>query len=474
MIVLPADRLEWVEGWGESLGAAGYVWRPSTVAQVRVVLAEAERAKIPLVPRGAGCSYGDAAFRAESVVLDVGRMNRVLAWDPEAGEIDVEPGVTLRQLWRYVLGDGWWPPVVTGTMETTVGGCLAMNVHGKNNWARGTFGEHCVELDLMTVDGAVRTVSRDGDRELFNAVVGSFGLLGVITRARLKMKRVSSGMVEVKAVSAPNLETMLRLTDEAKDQWEYVVGWIDAFAKGRHLGRGLLHFARHLEPGEDPAPARSLQVGDQDLSEEIFGILPRSVMWRLIKPLCNKIDMSWVNRLKYLSGATVGEGAVYRQTFAEFSFLLDYVPNWKRIYRPGGLIQHQTFVPEAEAEGVFGKQLELCRRQGQPSFLGVLKRHRPDESLMGHGIDGFSLALDFPVVSRRRARLWDLVRLLAEPVVEAGGKFYPAKDCALPGELYRATFHDGQIQRLLEFKTKMDSQAMLRSALADRLLGTWS
>ena len=60
-------------------------------------------------------------------------------------------------------------------------------------------------------------------------------------------------------------QDLLRLTDEAKDTWEYVVGWIDAFAGGKKLGRGLLHFARHLEKNEDPDPVKSLSVEGQDL-----------------------------------------------------------------------------------------------------------------------------------------------------------------------------------------------------------------
>lgn len=466
------DRLEWVAGWGEVLGGAGYVFRPSTLEGVWETFREAEAGVVPVALRGAGCSYGDAAFRAESIVLDLSRMDRILAWDADAGVIDVEPGVTLRRLWRFVLGDGWWPPVVTGTMETSVGGCLGMNVHGKNNWARGTFGEHCLEFDLVTADGALRTVRRDDDREFFNAVVGSFGMLGVITRARMQMKRVASGLVEVKAVSAPDLETLLRLTDEAKDQWEYVVGWIDAFARGRKLGRGLLHFARHLAPGEDAEPAQTLRTEAQDLPEDVF-MMPKSAMWRLIKPFTNRPGMAWVNRLKYLSGATLGEGAVYRQTFAEFSFLLDYVPNWKRIYRPGGLIQHQSFVAVDQAEAVFRRQLEACEKARQPSFLGVLKRHRADDFLMGHGLDGFSLALDFPVRRRRRDRLWALVRTMAEDVVDVGGRFYAAKDAAIPGELYRASFREGQVERMLALKSQLDPGAVLRTALGDRLLETW-
>jgi len=469
--MLPADRLEWVEGWGMSVGAAGYVWRPSTIGGIREAFEAARQAGVPVVLRGAGCSYGDAALRPESVVLDLGRMDRVLAWDPAAGVIDVEPGVTIRALWRYALGDGWWPPVVTGTMEPTIGGCLAMNVHGKNNWRRGVLGEHCLELDLLLPDGELRTITPASDRDLLLAVIGSFGQLGVITRARLKLKPVSSGLLHVRAAAAPDLESILRMVDEAKDRWEYVVGWIDAFARGRRLGRGLLHFARHLEPGEDASAAQSLRAEAQDLPDTVFGLLPKTMMWRLMRPFTNRPGMRFVNRMKYLSGSMVGDGAEYRQSLAEFSFLLDYVPHWRNVYLPGGLIQHQSMVPVADAEKVFGRQLEAAQRRRMPPFLAVLKRHRPDAFLLSHAVDGYSLASDFPVVAGRRDELWTLVREMAEPVVEAGGRFYPAKDSALPGELYRSTFRSGELDRLQALKQRLDPDHRLRSALADRLLG---
>jgi decaprenylphospho-beta-D-ribofuranose 2-oxidase len=406
------------------------------------------------------------------VLLDLGRMDRILAWDPTTGIIDVEPGVTIRRLWRYALGDGWWPPVVTGTMEPTVGGCLGMNVHGKNNWKRGTLGDHCLEMDLMLPSGETRTLSRDRDEDLMHKVIGSFGQLGVVTRARLQMKRVRSGLVEVKAVSVPDLETALRLMDEEKDNWEYVVGWLDAFARGKRLGRGQLHYARHLEADEDPAPAQTLRPENQDLPDVLFGVLPKSIMWRLMKPITNRFGMKRLNLAKYTMSRTLSEGAVFRQSLAEFNFLLDYVPGWKRAYLPGGLIQHQSFVPFDDALPVFRGQLEAGHRRRMPSFLAVLKRHRPDPYLLSHAVDGFSLALDFPVVEKRRDGLWKLVREMAEPVVEAGGRFYPAKDAALPGELYRGSFRGGQLDTFRELKAELDPDHVLRSALADRLLHT--
>jgi decaprenylphospho-beta-D-ribofuranose 2-oxidase len=468
--MLPADRLEWVEGWGMATGGAGYVFRPNDAGGVAEALEVAETAGVPLALRGAGCSYGDAALRGESVILDLSELNRVLAWDPESGIIEVEPGVSLGTLWRLVIGDGWWPPVVTGTMEPTIGGMLAMNVHGKNDWRRGTIGDHCLELDVVLADGESRSISKENDPDLFHGLIGSFGQLGITTRARLQMKKVYSGLLEVKALAAPDLESMLLLADEAKEKWEYVVGWIDAFATGKNLGRGQLHFARHLEEGEDPDPAASLDAGAQDLPGRLFGVVPKTQMWRAIKPFTNRLGMRLINSGKFLVGNTLGDDKVFRQSLAEFSFLLDYVPDWKNIYLPDGLIQHQSFVPMASAEEVFRNQLEICRECRMPSFLAVLKRHRPDPFLMGHGVDGFSLALDFPVVRGRREELWAMVRELAGPVVAAGGRFYPAKDSALSAELYRATFADGQLDRFAELKAQLDPNRTLRTALADRLL----
>jgi FAD/FMN-containing dehydrogenase len=464
------DRLEWVEGWGMAVGGAGYVFRPTNPGGVAEALEAAHAEGIPIALRGAGCSYGDAAYRPESVVLDLSGLSRVLDWDPETGAVDVEPGVSLAALWRMGIADGWWPPVVTGTMEPTVGGMLAMNVHGKNNWRRGTFGEHCTEFDIVLANGESRTVSRANGEDIFHDVIGSFGQLGIITRARLQMKRVHSGLVEVKAVAAPDLEALLSLAEDAKDRWEYVVGWIDAFAGGKNLGRGLLHFARHLEEGEDPDPAASLDAGAQDLPGTLFGVVPKSLMWRFLKPFTNRTGMRGINLAKYLVGSTVVDDKVGRQPLAAFSFLLDYVPEWKKIYLPGGLIQHQSFVPVDRAEEVFRDQLEICRENGMPSFLAVLKRHRPDPFLMSHGVDGYSLALDFPVVRGRRDKLWSMIRALAEPVAAAGGRFYPAKDAALPRELYRSTFRDGQLDRFADLKAELDPDRVLRSSLADRLI----
>src|SRR5690606_7718853 len=122
--------------------------------------------------RGAGRSYGDASLNNEQVILDLTRMRRILRWSPKEGIATVEPGVTIQQLWEYTIEDGWWPPVVSGTMFTTYGGIAGMNIHGKNCFQVGTIGDHLQEFDLLLPTGEVKTCSRTQNPELFHAAIG--------------------------------------------------------------------------------------------------------------------------------------------------------------------------------------------------------------------------------------------------------------------------------------------------------------
>ena len=110
---LETERIGRLSGFGFTRFADGYIYRPSTVDEAREVFELARARKRQVVLRGAGRSYGDANIGAECIVLDNSRMNRILSWDPESGVIEAECGVTIEDLWRHVLEDGWWPPVVT-------------------------------------------------------------------------------------------------------------------------------------------------------------------------------------------------------------------------------------------------------------------------------------------------------------------------------------------------------------------------
>ena len=467
LTALPLDRLTRLDNFGRSLRRSAYLYQPSHVEQLHDLFELARRQGLSIALRGAGRSYGDAALNSGQIVLDLQGLNRVLKWDAQLGRITVEPGVTIEQLWKKVLVDGWWPPVVPGTMFPTLGGCLAANIHGKNNWQAGPLGEHVIEFTALLPNGKQVTCSPKKNKDIFYAMIGGMGLLGVFTSITLQLKHIFSGNVEVKAWVEPNMLGMLRAVDQKRES-DYIVGWVDCTAGGRKLGRGQIHEARYLKPGEDPGADTSLRVDHQVLPDRFFGVVPKGILPPLMAPFVNNLGTWGVNTAKYFANATIGNHKTHRQSLVAFNFLLDYIPGWERIYGRGGLIQYQSFLPKDSAADGYMEMLDLCKRRGLPSYLGVLKRHRPDKFLLTHAVDGFSLALDFRVTRGNRAMLLQLAADMDKIVMQAGGRFYFAKDSTLRRDEVNSYLGSKTIQQFKALKSKLDPENILQTDLYRR------
>ena len=435
-----APTHETLFGWGMAHHARSWIHRPGTVEEVAEAVAGERRRGRKIAHRGAGLSYGDAALNEGGAIIVCEGLRQIVAFDAQRGSVRAEAGVTIGQLWQHVLPLGWWPPVVPGTSAVTLGGAIAMNVHGKNAFHSGAIGEHVEALTMLDAEGCRREVTATpgptapGSQPLrLQDVVGAQGLNGTILDVSLRLKRVSTGYLAVSPLATRDIAETLDRLDEGATSHDYAVGWLDAFAHGRAAGRGSLHFADDLAPDHALAGI-GLAAADQHLPDRILGLVPKRHAWRLMTPFTNDPGMWALNAAKYLMGVAQGRRP-YLQSHAAFHFLLDYVPDWKNVYRPHGLVQYQFFVPKATARTVLGEALARQHRAGIVSYLAVLKRHRPDAFASQYAVDGYSLALDFPVRPRRAAAFDRLLRDFDALQREVGGRIYAAKDGSSVGRL---------------------------------------
>lgn len=465
--VLPRRVLD---GFGRAVNVSCRHVAPRSIEELARVVESASREGMTVGFRGSGRSYGDASLNGRGVVVDTTALGRMLNWDPVNGIVDAEPGLTIEGLWRRTIEDGYWPAVVPGTMFPTLAGCVSMNIHGKNNFKVGPFGDHVLEIDLLKASGEIITCSRTKNPEIFHAAIGGFGLLGAVTRVRLKLKKVESGMLRVNAFYAKNLDHMFDIFEERLGDSDYLVGWVDSFASGDATGRGEVHQAHYLHEGEDPEGRASLHVERQGLPPTIMGF-PRAHLWRFMRPFCNDPGWQFVSALKSFM-AMLSDGKSYLQSHVAFAFLLDYVPNWRLAYGPTGFIQYQIFVPHETARETMKAILKLQQDRGLPNYLSVLKRHRPDPFLMTHALDGWSMAMDFRVTESNHEKLWKLTEEMSELIVGAGGKFYFAKDAVLrPRDVERA-YETEKVDRFFALKKELDPNGLFETELARRIFGS--
>lgn len=421
-----------LRGWGEVHQGRSLVYRPDSVDGVAQALRDAAARGLTVAHRGAGQSYGDLVVNEGGAVLDLARLAGIMELDQVHGVVRARAGTTIEALWQEVLPRGWWPPVVPGTMKVTLGGAVAANVHGKNHWSAGSIGQHVLAITLMRADGELVTLGAPGAPPLEQAI-GTLGLAGTILDVTLQLHRVHSGLLDVESMATGSLAHTLEAIEVGAESWTYAVAWIDCFPAAERAGRGVLHFARYLPP-DHPRAGVALTPREQALPGRILGLVPRSQAWRGLRAFFHDPGMRALNLGRYLGGRR-HHGRRSLESHARFHFLLDYVPGWKRAYHPHGLVQYQLFVPRAAARYALGKALELQRTTGVYSYLGVVKRHRADPFPSAYAMDGFSLALDFPVRPGRLDRMVRLFRSYDALLREVGGGIYAAKDGVGVGRL---------------------------------------
>lgn len=204
----------------------------------------------------------------------------------------------------------------------------------------------------------------------------------------------------------------------------------------------------------------------------LFGVVPKSELWRATRLLNHDRGMRALNAVRYWQGRLEGLLPARRWTHVQFAFLLDSIPNWKWSYgrRSGhGLIQFQPFVPKESAHAVFAEILRRSQARGFVPYLGVLKRHRPDPFWLTHALDGWSFALDYKVTPATRADLFAFCRELAELVLAAGGRFYFAKDSVLPPGVLARMFPRERLEAFFALKRRLDPDGLLESDLWRRV-----
>ncbi|WP_281983719.1 FAD-binding protein [Thalassorhabdomicrobium marinisediminis] len=389
-------------GWGRALRAKGELRRAHDPASVE--------AHAPAI--GNRRSYGDAALNSGGAAVEMTALDRVLAFDRDAGLLTVEAGLSLGEIIKITAPHGWLPAVVPGTGFATVGGAIAMDIHGKNHHHAGSFCQHVTALTLMQGGGPRRLTPADG--ALWRATCGGLGQTGIITQATLSLMPVRGAMMLVTEQRARDWDEHIALLDGSDAS--FTVGWIDATATGAALGRGI------VEEGEI-----------------CRGIAPRlkaaktvpcdAPHWALGKPVVKAFNAAYYRRVPK-------EGRSQVRALQDFFFPLDRVLAWNRLYGKRGFHQFQCVVPLG-ARDALRDMLGTIAASGLASPLAVLKRMGPGRAgCLSFPMEGYTLAVDFP----NRAAARSLIARLEAATTAAGGRIYLAKDALSSGAAIKSMY----------------------------------
>lgn len=134
---------------------------------------------------GAKHSMGGQAFATDALVLDMRHFNAISV-DVDNKILTVQSGAIWHDIQNYLNPYNLSVKAMQSIDILTVGGTIAVNAHGMDHHIGG-IAKTVISLRLMLADRKILTLSRNHHEELFNTVIGGYGLFGVILDVQLEL-----------------------------------------------------------------------------------------------------------------------------------------------------------------------------------------------------------------------------------------------------------------------------------------------
>jgi glycolate oxidase FAD binding subunit len=199
---------------------------PGSIEEIAAVMALASEVGRSVTPWGGGTAASVGMPTAGAgLIMGLRRMARILDHEPGDLTATVEAGMTVEAFQTALRSRGQWLSLDPADADrATVGGVLATNAYGPRRHLYGTARDLLIGVTVVTADGAIvkgggKVVKNVAGYDLPKLFIGSFGTLGVIAEATVKLRplaeqeelvsvrfeRLKDAGAAVKAVAASDL-----------------------------------------------------------------------------------------------------------------------------------------------------------------------------------------------------------------------------------------------------------------------------
>ncbi len=394
--------------------------RPDRYSRLFQDISEAPRC----IPRGGGLSYCAASTGQGIVSISSQCFNRILAFDKEKGSVTVECGVTVGQLFEWVVKHAWIPPVLPGHPSITVGGSIGFNVHGKSQFHSGNFGDWIEMLWVYHPDHGEQECSKQSNAELFYLTIGGFGLTGFITKVQLRLKKITGNSIVFRRYKTKNLIDAVNIMEEKVLGVDYLYSWNDLNLRGSSFGKGIVYtetFAQDNIPSSAPFHHLSAQN----------------------RPLFNFSLFNAYTLPVVLAGYQIKERISQAEVCLDLNtaaFPINGKEIYFKLFGKRGFREYQMLLPRNKWEDAIPIIENTIKKYQVPTALCSLKLFQGTTEYLNFCGSGVCLVIDVPAIPNALL----LYQELDELVIKCGGIVNLSKDSRLSAQTIRHMFPEYQ------------------------------
>jgi len=397
------------------------------------------------IVRGGGQSYGDSAVNfSGNVYLSNINPFHLEPLEDFGDYVVVKAEHKVADLCKYLIGTGRFMEVVPGSAEATIGGCIASDVHGKNDHHYGSFGHSVIAMEILTAEGTF-WIERDKSLE-YKYFVAGYGLTGIIQTIKLKVRKVSGQKLISQVFITKSLNELFTKINEAENKYEYVIGWADCTRNG--ISNGFVE-AANWSPGS--------VMSSIENSSRSFSIPNLRIN------IINSLTIRVYNYLTFKKAYKKSLNGYKEIPYDKFLFPTSSIKNWNKLFGSNGFHEIQINVQEEFISQFIGDIEEISRRY--PIFLaGIKKLSKPGLGILSFANPGWSIALNIP---GKYISLVEVQTILKQFAGRYHSPQYLTKDSALTVDIFNVMYPQADLFR--KFRISSGSDKLFESEMSKRL-----
>ncbi|MBU6453177.1 MAG: FAD-binding protein [Cyanobacteria bacterium REEB67] len=459
---MPADKALF-RSFDGGVAAHGYKCQPSELdlkglseVEEKILVGGGTRQRIAI---GSNLSFAAAAFGEGVVSVNMTPFSKILNYDVDRGLIEVQAGATMGDIYNHLASLGRYLVTQPGYPSITVGGCIAVDIHGKNQFRDGNFSDLVESIKLYHPAYGVIEISERFNRDVFELTMGGYGLTGHILSAKLKSKPLPARYMQLQAQPVELFEELPEMISQAARHTDFTISWHDLSADSNSrsaFGRGFVlsgKFLASAEGGQKPRRQtnQSFGRGLDSGSREGLGFSMYSL------PFTRLINMLYggLQRMKSTpSTVSLAECLYPSKALRDIYY---------QLFGPAGFHESQVIVPVEKFPEFVWSLRDWLSHNELPVTLASSKYFGGKQKLLRFAGPGICFALNFPRCSNSLA----FMQFLDQLTLRLGLIPYIVKDSRLPLAIVRHSYPEYETFR--ERLRKFDRERLFSSELSNRL-----
>ncbi|QFG69223.1 FAD-binding oxidoreductase [Ornithinimicrobium pratense] len=440
------------------------VARPRDEEEVRAALAYAEERGLAVSVGGTQHAMGGQASYPGGLVVDMRGMDTITV-DEETRTAVVQAGATWHQVLEAVHPAGLAVATMPSIDVLSVGGTVSVNAHGLD-FRAGSLSSTILSVRVMLPDGSVHRASRDEQPELFAAVVGGYGLVGVILDVELDLVDSEMYRLRTTVVDYQDFPAYFA-TDVAGDDAVRMTYTHLSTAPGSLLREAIVYAYERVEEPEPVPPLRE-RASDR-ASRLIFnlartGDLGQRVRWTAQRELLPRVRGCLRSRNESLREAEACMVGRNQAMYESLGFLQNRLPQYTDVL-------HEYFLPHDQIVPFLDElRTQLGEHDAQLLSASIRSVHEEDVVLDYAQGERFSVVLyvSQEVSDAGSEDMASLTRALVAASLEHGGTFY------LPYQQHYTREQVAQayprLEEFFETKRRYDPDLRFRNSFSERFM----